>query len=475
MKVETRGRFIQSIMIQNLFTATSRSSSSSSSSCLLRYAKTTSTASTRHHHHHNRHQHQLFRRKRCSAAVVVADDDTNGNDTNCNENGVEKKKRKRKTFHPLSFNGAKLCANFAMISYWNLGQERFFERGARGLDFKTPFGFEFVISEEPEAMRESLLEQCEVEVEEEKVSWMDYDMIASKDDENEVGVRPLSRALVITLREPNWILVVFRGTTPSPLRGFFRESVINSSAGQVEWEQGSKVHQGYAKAYDVIKDRLEKDVIGRLERAQKRTTDKADPNPRIVITGHSLGGAMAALCAARLGLNESIKKHNTKVSLLTFGQPRVGDAKFKDLFEAKNGSMNDGYLRVVNEQDIFARVPPKSGIWIPDDVFSSDSSKEMKKFTFSYEHAGDCVWYRDDGRVLFREEPKGISLRTVNPISIALDHSRYAKLFDGDEVAKKKQFPRALCFHPERIDPKTICVNCPHEKNRNRRVDNDVV
>jgi hypothetical protein len=186
---------------------------------------------------------------------------------------------------------------------------------------------------------------------------------------------------------------------------------------------------------------------------------------------------MATLCAARLGNSEEIKKLGAKVSLISFGQPRVGDANFKTLFEKKKENANnnednycmDGYLRIVNEQDVFARVPPKSGIWIPEDVLetSLSSSIDAKQWTYQYEHAGDCVWYRKDGRILFREEPKGVSLRTVNPISIALDHSKYAKLFDDEGT--KKNFPRAVCFHPERTDPKTICINCPDPKNDFRR------
>ena len=129
----------------------------------------------------------------------------------------------------------------------------------------------------------------------------------------------------------------------------------------------------------------------------------------------------------------------------------------------------DGYLRIVNEQDVFARVPPKSGIWIPEDVLetSLSSSIDAKQWTYQYEHAGDCVWYRDDGRILFREEPKGVSLRTVNPISIALDRWQYATLCDDEGT--KKSFPRAVCFPPERTDPKTICINCPDPKNDFRR------
>ena len=45
---------------------------------------------------------------------------------------------------------------------------------------------------------------------------------------------------------------------------------------------------------------------------------------RILVTGHSLGGALAILCAKKIAkLNKSIK-----VDVITLGAPRVGDASF---------------------------------------------------------------------------------------------------------------------------------------------------
>ena len=392
--------------------------------------------------------------------------------------------------HPLSFSGCKLCANFAMVSYWDCGVQGFFDAKARP-NMETPgvFGLEFVVAKDPERLRQTALSTCTIDEEErDKRTWLDYDyddaLVDDDDDaKEETGeaggggkVKPESRALIVSLRDPNWILVTFRGTTPNPSRGFFRESKINGRAGQVAWKDCPerdavvKVHAGYANAYGIVRDRVERDVTERVKRKIEEGGDVNAP-PRVVITGHSLGGAMATLCAARLGNSEEMKRLGVKTSLITFGQPRVGDGNFKKLFDKKETTNNvmDGYLRIVNEQDVFARVPPKSGIWIPDGVLetSLSSSIDASQWTFSYEHAGDCVWYRDDGRILFREEPKGVSLRTVNPVSIALDHAKYTKLFDDEQT--KKNFPRAVCFHPERQDPKTICINCPDPKNDFRR------
>ena len=61
------------------------------------------------------------------------------------------------------------------------------------------------------------------------------------------------------------------------------------------------------------------------------------------ITGHSLGGAMATLCASRL--------EDKSPCLYTYGSPRVGGREFRD------GMLVEHY-RVVNNNDVVTSVPP---------------------------------------------------------------------------------------------------------------------
>jgi len=69
----------------------------------------------------------------------------------------------------------------------------------------------------------------------------------------------------------------------------------------------------------------------------------------IVVTGHSLGGALAIFCAADLIQN------NFKVSkMINYGEPRVGDANFATYFKSLSiGTKN----RVVNQKDIVPHLP----------------------------------------------------------------------------------------------------------------------
>lgn len=68
------------------------------------------------------------------------------------------------------------------------------------------------------------------------------------------------------------------------------------------------------------------------------------------ISGHSLGGALALMMAARLKIRQGIK-----ASLYTYGQPMVGLEPFADRFAIE---LPGNLVRFVNQSDIVPRVPP---------------------------------------------------------------------------------------------------------------------
>lgn len=69
---------------------------------------------------------------------------------------------------------------------------------------------------------------------------------------------------------------------------------------------------------------------------------------RILVCGHSLGGAMATLFASRCKYFVNL--------VCTFGSPRVGDAEFVARF---NKRFKTHSMRFVNNNDAATRVPPK--------------------------------------------------------------------------------------------------------------------
>ena len=130
------------------------------------------------------------------------------------------------------------------------------------------------------------------------------------------------------------IVIAFRGTEPSE----WNDVKADLDATKALAETVGRVHRGFKKEVDDIWPMLEK-----MLSADQRKLDKY-----LWFTGHSLGGAMASICAGRCQLS-SIKTYPEQVH--TFGSPRVGTKRYI------NHAKID-YYRWVNNNDIVTRTPP---------------------------------------------------------------------------------------------------------------------
>lgn len=114
---------------------------------------------------------------------------------------------------------------------------------------------------------------------------------------------------------------------------------------------------------------------------------KALPDHRVILTGHSLGGGIAALVAVAL--------RPRPIELITFGQPRVATAR--ELRLALYGE----YVRVVNGSDVVPRSP-----WL------------------GYSHAGTCIYLSNTGkRLIDPGQLRMFSDRLLTLGERATDHS----------------------------------------------------
>lgn len=129
------------------------------------------------------------------------------------------------------------------------------------------------------------------------------------------------------------VLLAFRGTEPDQVRDWATDFDADFSSGP-----GGKVHEGFLTALQLIWGELWQYL--RSERHGRP----------LWITGHSLGGALAILTAARLRLEKDEPVHG----VYTFGQPRVGDREFAKNFDA---ALRSHTFRYVNNNDIVPRVP----------------------------------------------------------------------------------------------------------------------
>lgn len=99
------------------------------------------------------------------------------------------------------------------------------------------------------------------------------------------------------------------------------------------------------------------ETIGRVHRGFKREVDDIWPiiekslqenTKTLWFTGHSLGGAMATICAGRCMLSH-IKSNPAQI--VTFGSPRVGNKRYINFVKVN-------HKRWVNNNDIVTKVPP---------------------------------------------------------------------------------------------------------------------
>jgi triacylglycerol lipase len=125
-----------------------------------------------------------------------------------------------------------------------------------------------------------------------------------------------------------------------------------------------KVHRGFHAALDRVWSDIEPLI------ARERETRA------LWFTGHSLGGALAALAAGRCAL----ERRWPVAGLHTFGQPRVGNRKFADHL---HDALGNRYFRFMNNLDT-----------VPG-VLSS----------FAYRHAGQLIWFDTRGSLIM---PTGI-------------------------------------------------------------------
>ena len=132
-----------------------------------------------------------------------------------------------------------------------------------------------------------------------KLSQMGYDKFHWIDIED-------TQVIIIPPYQDNQLVICFRGTEPDQLTDVLADLKA--------WRKPSKekglVHYGFVEALDK--------VFPTIEYLLESIDISLEKPIKTVCTGHSLGAALATLCAARIDAHE----------LYTFGSPRVGNRDF---------------------------------------------------------------------------------------------------------------------------------------------------
>jgi triacylglycerol lipase len=140
-------------------------------------------------------------------------------------------------------------------------------------------------------------------------------------------------------RQDDIVILAFRGTEPTNAADWFSD--INFRQRKLGPGVPGLVHGGFADALEL--------VVREMRPAIAELTGRG--NPRLYVTGHSLGGALAVLAAAFL----QIEERRSIAAVYTYGQPRVGDPKFSRAYDEALGNVT---FRYVNNYDIVPHVPP---------------------------------------------------------------------------------------------------------------------
>ncbi|KAL4302766.1 hypothetical protein GQ457_10G002020 [Hibiscus cannabinus] len=184
------------------------------------------------------------------------------------------------------------------------------------------------------------------------------------------------------------VVVAFRGTEP-----------FNADNWCTDWDLSQKqlgdagsVHDGFMKALGLPEDcqddpnffnwpvEYKENRTGEYPLAYYFIRDKLktllteSDKTRFIVTGHSLGGALAILLPTILLYHDENFLLQRLEGVYTFGQPRVGDGKFAQFMENKLKEHDIRHLRFVYDFDMVPRLP-------------FDDKDHW------YKHFGKCLYY----------------------------------------------------------------------------------
>lgn len=190
---------------------------------------------------------------------------------------------------------------------------------------------------------------------------IDYDALTLKIRNSFYNKETDTRAFVA--ESTDRIIVAFKGTTSRqnlftdikmmlrPLQQFIRLKSLSNEDPHIESRilsvlksksfRRAKVHSGFVHAYNSVREELISVI----------TTLLQEKNRPIFFTGHSLGGALATLSSLDVSLGLDVP--GTRISVSTFGSPRVGNDPFREVYD----NQLPMHWRLVAGGDIVSRLP----------------------------------------------------------------------------------------------------------------------
>jgi hypothetical protein len=187
-------------------------------------------------------------------------------------------------------------------------------------------------------------------------------------------------AQAILVEHERFLCMAFRGTDE------WEDWLDNIDGRQSNSEQAmfGDFHRGFHRSCNDVWEFLDNGYKALRDKDREEGTHRP-----LFLTGHSLGGAMATVAAAKLVLEDRAFS-----SVYTYGQPRVVKRETAQFMSNECGAK---YFRFQNNEDLVTRVPAR---------------------LMGYSHVGSCLYIDVDGAI---HTDVGFWYRFLDVISGALD------------------------------------------------------
>ncbi len=154
------------------------------------------------------------------------------------------------------------------------------------------------------------------------------------------------RAYLVRSEDGRTGILAFRGTQPVNAINW----LANADTMAREFHGRGVVHHGFHACVEAL--------WSYIEAALHEAVNAEQPLEQLYVTGHSLGGAMALLAAAKIFCDEAVPPAWRRMirGVYTFGQPQVGDAQFASAC----GDLDNLVYRHEYRHDVVPGLPPSS-------------------------------------------------------------------------------------------------------------------
>ncbi|XP_047318419.1 phospholipase A1-II 1-like [Impatiens glandulifera] len=269
-------------------------------------------------------------------------------------------------------------------------------------------------------------------------NWMGYIAVATDERKNELGRRDIVVAWRGTKELSEWSKNMLALKKPASkifgqhrVRSYISSKMINHPHMSYIWNKVSpspfssfpsiEVHKGFYEIYTtenkksrMCKKSARDQVLEEVRRLLKKYKNET---VRVIVTGHSLGGALTILNAVDIAINVSPQPH---VTAFPFGCPQVGGSELRDFVDKYKTNFH--ILRIENKPDVvpdllrIENVLEKLFHEVKDKIY--DGIDWIKNLIDIKPHLPKHIsYYKDVGEVLLVDTDKSKYLKEMGLIN----------------------------------------------------------